>query len=71
MPIGPDFDVKDRVKQATNIVDLVGRSINLRRKGKDYVGLCPWHPDKRPSFTVNPVKQRYAMSEQRDPSCAR
>ena len=60
MPIGPDFDVKDRVKQATNIVDLISRSINLRRKGKDYVGLCPWHPDKRPSFTVNPVRQRYS-----------
>lgn len=60
MPIGPDFDVKDRVKQATNLVDLVGTRINLRRQGPNYVGLCPWHADKRPSFTVNPVRQRYS-----------
>ena len=60
MPIGPDFDAKDRVKQATNIVDLVSRSINLRRQGANYVGLCPWHADKKPSFTVNPVRQRYS-----------
>ena len=60
MPIGPDFDVKDRVKQATNIVDLVSSRINLRRMGANYVGLCPWHPDKKPSFTVNPVRQRYS-----------
>ncbi|QEG21909.1 DNA primase [Mariniblastus fucicola] len=60
MPIGPDFDAKDRVKQATSIVDLVSRTINLRRQGPNYVGLCPWHDDKRPSFTVNPVRQRFS-----------
>ena len=60
MPIGPDFDVKERVKQATNLVDLVGRYMNLRRQGANYVGLCPWHADKKPSFTVNPVRQRYS-----------
>lgn len=60
MPIGPDFDVKDRVKQATNLVDLVGRYMNLRRQGANYVGLCPWHADKKPSFTVNPVRQRFS-----------
>jgi DNA primase len=60
MPIGPDHDAKDRVKQATNIVDLVSSKINLRRMGANYVGLCPWHADKKPSFTVNPVRQRYS-----------
>ena len=60
MPIGPDYDVKDRVKQATNIVDLVGARINLRRQGSKLVGLCPWHQDKRPSFSVDPVRQRYS-----------
>ena len=60
MPIGPDFDAKDRVKQATNIVDLVGARINLRRQGSKFVGLCPWHQDKRPSFSVDPVRQRYS-----------
>jgi len=51
-----DFDVKDRVKQATDIVDLIGGMIPLTQKGRDYVGLCPWHDDTRPSFTVNPVR---------------
>ncbi len=60
MPIGPDYDVKDRVKQATNIVDLVSSKINLRRQGANYVGRCPWHDDKKPSFSVNPVRQRYS-----------
>ena len=59
MPSGPDFDLKDRVKQATDIVDLVGLYINLRRQGAEYVGLCPWHQDTRPSFKVNPNRQSY------------
>ena len=54
-----DFDVKDRVKQATDIVDLIGGMIPLTQKGRDYVGLCPWHDDTRPSFTVNPVRQSF------------
>ena len=54
-----DFDVKDRVKQATDIVDLIGGMIPLTQKGPNYVGLCPWHDDTRPSFTVNPVRQSF------------
>ena len=59
MPIGPDFDVKDRVKQATDLVDLVGGYMNLRRQGKSLVGLCPFHADTKPSFLVNPARQRW------------
>ena len=55
-----DFDVKDRVKQATDIVDLIGSHLNLRRQGASYVGHCPWHDDTRPSFQVNPAKQTWA-----------
>ena len=54
-----DFEVKDRVKQATDIVDLIGGVVPLTQKGRDYVGLCPWHDDTRPSFTVNPVRQSF------------
>ena len=54
-----DFEVKDRVKQATDIVDLIGGMIPLTKKGRDYVGLCPWHDDNKPSFTVNPVRQSF------------
>jgi DNA primase len=53
------FDAKERVKQAVDIVELVGRHITLRRQGRNYVGLCPWHPDKRPSLQVNPERQSW------------
>ncbi len=54
-----DFDVKDRVKQATDIVDLIGNLIPLTRKGRTYVGHCPWHDDSRPSFQVDPNRQSF------------
>ncbi len=59
MSSGLDFDVKDRIKQATDIVDLIGSDIQLRRQGAMYVGHCPWHDDSRPSFQVNPSKQSW------------
>ena len=55
----PNFNAKDRVKNATDIVDLVSSKTNLRRRGPNYFGLCPWHVDKKPSFIVNPVRQQY------------
>jgi DNA primase len=54
---GTDF--KARVLQATDIVDLVGRSVALKRRGKDFVGLCPFHQEKTPSFHVSPSKQYF------------
>lgn len=56
--IGRD-DAKDRVREATDIVDLVGSYLALRRQGKAMVGLCPWHDDSRPSLTVNPERQTF------------
>jgi DNA primase len=53
------FDTKERVKQAVDIVDLVGSHIQLRRQGRNYVGLCPWHDDSRPSLQVNPERQSF------------
>jgi len=52
-------DVKEQVRQAIDIVDLVGRHIPLRRQGRHYVGLCPWHDDSRPSLQVNPERQSW------------
>ena len=53
------YDDKDRVKQANDIVDLVGTYLQLRRNGSMYVALCPWHKDTRPSLQVNPSRQSW------------
>ena len=42
---------------ATDIVELVGQTVSLKRRGKDFVGLCPFHQEKTPSFKVDPAKQ--------------
>ncbi len=52
-----DTDIKDRVRAATDIVDLLGSYMELRRQGRGYVALCPWHADRRPSLQVNVEKQ--------------
>lgn len=52
-------DAKEQVRQAVDIVDLVGSYMALRRQGRNFVGLCPWHDDSRPSFQVNPERQSF------------
>lgn len=52
-------DAKEQVRQAVDIVELVGGYIALRRQGRGYVGLCPWHDDSRPSLQVNPERQSW------------
>ena len=49
----------ERVKSSADIVEVIGRRVELRQSGKNYVGLCPFHSEKTPSFTVNPEKQFY------------
>ncbi len=46
-----------RVQQATDIVELVSQYVALKNRGKEYVGLCPFHEDHKPSMYVSPVKQ--------------
>ena len=55
----PRDDLKERVRDATDIVDLVGSYVALRRAGRGLVGLCPWHDDSRPSLQVNPERQTF------------
>ena len=47
----------DKIMDATNIVDVVGEFVTLRKAGMNYKGLCPFHDDKTPSFMVSPSKQ--------------
>jgi DNA primase len=55
----PTFDTGliSRIQQANDIVDVIGEHLALKRKGREMVGLCPFHDDHRPSFNVNPGKQ--------------
>lgn len=47
----------DELKLQVNIVDVVGREVNLKKAGANYKGLCPFHSEKTPSFMVNEEKQ--------------
>ena len=53
------FDDKDRVKQATDIVDLISSYLELRRQGSNYTAPCPWHDDHRPSLQINAGRQSW------------
>jgi len=57
MSLNAASDNKARVLQATDIVELIGQSVALKRRGKDFVGLCPFHQEKSPSFHVSQSKQ--------------
>lgn len=59
MSQGGALEAKERVRSATDIVELIGGYISLRRQGANFVGLCPWHDDSRPSLQVNPQRQTY------------
>src|SRR5271166_4516672 len=48
-----------QVKEANDIVDVVGGYLALRPAGPTFKGLCPFHDDSRPSFDVDPGRQRY------------
>ena len=49
----------EEVKQRADIVDVISGRVVLRKRGKEFVGLCPFHDEKSPSFTVNQAKQMY------------
>jgi len=52
-------DARQQVLQATDIVQLIGQTVALKRRGKSFVGLCPFHQEKTPSFHVNPSRQAF------------
>jgi DNA primase len=53
------MEIIDQVRQAADIVDIASQYTTLRRRGRKHVGLCPFHSEKDPSFTVDSEKQLF------------
>ncbi len=49
----------EEIRSAVNIVDVISDKVALRKRGKNFLGLCPFHNEKTPSFTVSEDKQIY------------
>jgi DNA primase len=49
----------EKVKQQADIVRVIGEYVRLKKTGQNFTGLCPFHQEKTPSFSVHPVKQMY------------
>src|SRR5699024_5529691 len=52
-------EVIDRVREHFDIVDVVGQTVQLKKSGRNFFGLCPFHSERTPSFSVSPEKQIY------------
>lgn len=52
-----DDAVLDEIRERADIVDLIGEYVSLKRSGANYMGLCPFHSEKTPSFSVSPSKR--------------
>jgi DNA primase len=52
-------DTIEEVKAKVDIIDVIGEHVVLKKRGKDYLGSCPFHQEKSPSFSVSPTKQMY------------
>ena len=52
-------DTIEEVRRASDVVDVLSQYLQLKKRGKNYLGLCPFHQEKTPSFNVSPEKQMY------------
>lgn len=60
MPTKSDLQsVLDEIKARVSIADVIGAKVKLQKRGRDYVGLCPFHNEKTPSFSVNTAQGYY------------
>jgi DNA primase len=50
---------KEELRRTVDIVELIGQFVQLKRSGQSYMGLCPFHSEKAPSFTVSPSRQMF------------
>ena len=55
-------DTIDKIRDQADIVDIISQDVELKRKGINYFGVCPFHDEKTPSFSVSPSKQIYPVS---------
>jgi DNA primase len=53
------MEIIDQIRQVAALVDIASQYTSLKKRGSKYVGLCPFHSEKTPSFTVDPDKQLY------------
>lgn len=53
------LETLQRIREAADIVEIVSEHIQLRKTGRNLVGLCPFHEEQSPSFNVNPELQLY------------
>jgi len=56
---------KEEIKRTVDIVELIGQFVQLKRSGQSYMGLCPFHSEKAPSFTVSPSSRCSTVSDAR------
>ena len=54
----PEEKIED-IRRSSDIVDILSPYVRLKKRGKNYIGLCPFHKEKTPSFTVSAEKQMY------------
>ena len=54
-----DFDLKERVRQSVDILDVVSATLEVQPQGRNFVARCPWHDDRRPSMTINQERQSW------------
>ena len=50
-------EIKEEVRAASDIVDVISNYVSLKKTGRNYMGLCPFHSEKTPSFNVRPDNQ--------------
>ncbi|HEY7434473.1 MAG TPA: CHC2 zinc finger domain-containing protein, partial [Methylomirabilota bacterium] len=59
MPGGYSPQILDEIRSRADILEIVGQVVKLKRAGENWKGLCPFHTEKTPSFTVNPKRNIY------------